>query len=151
MKSFALTTSAAILGLIGSLSGATAHGHEAPNIPGKEKCYGIAKAGKNDCGWSGGSCAGSSKTAGNTEAWMFLPTGSCNRIDGGSLKPYASNEAPLTEKERESLIKAANPISPVRPQPIRPTPVPPVSQPAPETPVAPTTPVEPNQLKRKAF
>jgi len=50
-----------------------------------EKCYGIAKAGANDCASTGNnSCGGSSKRAADTKAWIFVPEGYCERIVGGS-------------------------------------------------------------------
>lgn len=50
-----------------------------------EKCYGIAKAGANDCASTGNnSCGGTSKRAGDAKAWMFVPEGYCERIVGGS-------------------------------------------------------------------
>jgi len=51
-----------------------------------EKCYGIAKAGKNDCASTGNnSCAGTSKANADPRAWIFVPAGYCERIVGGSL------------------------------------------------------------------
>lgn len=51
-----------------------------------EKCYGIAKAGKNDCkAGPGTSCAGSSTTDGQGNAWMLVLEGTCEKIVGGSL------------------------------------------------------------------
>jgi len=61
----------------------------APPDPGfkAEKCYGIAKAGKNDCASTGNSsCAGTSKRDADPKAWMFVPAGYCERIVNGSLK-----------------------------------------------------------------
>jgi uncharacterized membrane protein len=53
-----------------------------------EKCYGIAKAGKNDCASQGAnSCGGSSKVSGDKKAWIYVPAGYCERIVGGSTKP----------------------------------------------------------------
>jgi uncharacterized membrane protein len=50
-----------------------------------EKCYGVAKAGKNDCASTGNnSCSGTSKRDGDKKAWIFLPEGYCERIVGGS-------------------------------------------------------------------
>jgi uncharacterized membrane protein len=55
-----------------------------------EKCYGLAKAGKNDCASTGNhSCAGLSKVNADPNSWIFVPAGYCNRIVGGSLKPKA--------------------------------------------------------------
>ncbi len=51
-----------------------------------EKCYGVAKAQQNDCAAGPGtSCAGSSTSDGQKNAWMYLPEGSCEKIVGGSL------------------------------------------------------------------
>lgn len=58
---------------------------EAPGFK-AEKCYGIAKAGKNDCASTGAnSCGGSSKVNGDKKAWIYVPAGYCERIVGGSL------------------------------------------------------------------
>ncbi|QMV13317.1 BufA1 family periplasmic bufferin-type metallophore [Vibrio spartinae] len=44
----------------------------------KEKCYGIALAGQNDCkAGPGTSCAGTSKTDYQGDAWKFVPKGTC--------------------------------------------------------------------------
>lgn len=51
-----------------------------------EKCYGVAKAGKNDCAANGHSCAGQSKTSGDAKEWIKVPAGTCDRIVGGSAK-----------------------------------------------------------------
>ena len=50
-----------------------------------EKCAGIVKAGKNDCGTSKSACAGSIKSDNDPEAWIAVPTGTCERISGGRL------------------------------------------------------------------
>jgi len=53
-----------------------------------EKCYGVAKAGKNDCkAGPGTSCAGSSTKDAQSDAWMYVPKGTCDKLVGGSLKP----------------------------------------------------------------
>ena len=55
-----------------------------------EKCYGVAKAGKNDCASTGNSsCAGTSKVNADPQAWIYVPAGYCERIVNGSLKPKA--------------------------------------------------------------
>jgi uncharacterized membrane protein len=51
-----------------------------------EKCYGIAKKDQNDCGTASHGCAGESKIDGDKTAWLFVPTGTCNKIVGGSTK-----------------------------------------------------------------
>jgi uncharacterized membrane protein len=54
-----------------------------------EKCYGIAKAGKNDCQTANSSCAGTSKRDGQGDAWIYMPAGSCGKVVGGSTQPKA--------------------------------------------------------------
>jgi uncharacterized membrane protein len=50
-----------------------------------EKCYGISKAGKNDCAATGSnSCAGTAKRDSDPKAWIFVPAGYCERIVGGA-------------------------------------------------------------------
>ncbi|HEY7493013.1 MAG TPA: DUF2282 domain-containing protein [Candidatus Tectomicrobia bacterium] len=51
-----------------------------------EKCYGVAKAGKNDCQTANASCAGTSKRDAQGDAWIYVPAGTCDRIVGGSLQ-----------------------------------------------------------------
>jgi len=50
-----------------------------------EKCYGIVKAGLNDCATATQSCAGSSTKDNQPDAFIFLPKGTCEKIVGGSL------------------------------------------------------------------
>lgn len=52
-----------------------------------EQCYGIVKAGLNDCQTSTHSCAGSATKDNQPDAFLFLPKGACEKIVGGSLKP----------------------------------------------------------------
>jgi uncharacterized membrane protein len=51
-----------------------------------EKCAGIVKAGKNDCGTSKNACAGQVKVNNDAEAWIYLPKGVCERIAGGRIQ-----------------------------------------------------------------
>ena len=59
-----------------------------------EKCYGVSLAGKNDCAAGPGTtCAGTSKTDYQGNAWKYVPKGTCTKISTpkgkGSLKPKA--------------------------------------------------------------
>lgn len=51
-----------------------------------EKCYGVVKAGKNDCGARGHSCAGQATKDADPKEWIYLPKGACDKIVGGSTK-----------------------------------------------------------------
>ncbi|MDP2095824.1 MAG: DUF2282 domain-containing protein [Hydrogenophaga sp.] len=50
----------------------------------KEKCYGIAKAGQNDCGNLGGthSCAGQSQVYNDKGEWKYVAAGTCKTLGG---------------------------------------------------------------------
>lgn len=52
-----------------------------------EKCYGIAKAGKNDCATGSAGCAGSSKKDSQGDSFLLLPKGTCEKIVGASKEP----------------------------------------------------------------
>ena len=69
---------------------ALAQGPAKPPAFKAEKCYGIAKAGKNDCASTGNnSCAGTSKVNADPRAWVFVPEGYCDRIVNASKTPKA--------------------------------------------------------------
>jgi len=50
-----------------------------------EKCYGIVKAGQNDCQTATSSCAGTSKKDAQADAWISVPKGACAKIVGGKM------------------------------------------------------------------
>ncbi len=50
-----------------------------------EKCFGVSKAGKNDCQTASSSCAGTSKKDAQADAWISVPKGTCEKIIGGKL------------------------------------------------------------------
>ncbi|QHE75457.1 BufA1 family periplasmic bufferin-type metallophore [Hydrogenophaga sp. PBL-H3] len=53
----------------------------------KEKCFGIAKAGQNDCASVSGvhSCAGQAKVDNDKGEWKYVATGTCKQMGGLSL------------------------------------------------------------------
>ena len=60
--------------------------------PNKDKCYGISRAGKNDCAAGAGtSCAGTSRVDYQGNAWKYVARGTCTKIRTprgvGSLTP----------------------------------------------------------------
>ena len=62
----------------------------------KEKCYGVVKAGHNDCGAAdkSHSCAGHAAVDGDGGEWLGLPKGVCERLVGGSLEPKTAEAKP---------------------------------------------------------
>ncbi|SES89511.1 Uncharacterized membrane protein [Paracoccus homiensis] len=61
-----------------------------------EKCYGVSLAGQNDCAAGPGTtCAGTSTTDYQGNAWKLVPAGTCADIEtpaghNGSLEPIES-------------------------------------------------------------
>ena len=52
----------------------------------KDKCFGIAKAGQNDCSNLAGThtCAGQSKTDNDLGEWKYVAAGTCKQMGGKS-------------------------------------------------------------------
>ena len=75
--------------LAGIMAAGAAYADE-PAMAAKEKCYGIAKAGKNDCKSADGkhSCSGQAATDNEPNEWKFVDAGACEK-EGGKLKPEA--------------------------------------------------------------
>ena len=53
----------------------------------KGKCYGVAKAGKNDCAANGHSCAGQAKTDNDPEEWKHMSAHDCAKAGGKTEAP----------------------------------------------------------------
>ena len=73
--------------LLGSLALATISASAAPVMQpaASEKCYGVAASGKNDCAAGAHSCAGQSTKNFDKTSFVYLPTGACSKLAGGSM------------------------------------------------------------------
>ncbi len=88
------------LGLIATALVATAGVAQAGdmNSGAKEKCYGVALKGKNDCAAGPGtSCAGTSTADYQGNAWKYVAKGACAKM-GGATSAKAGNMAPKPMK-----------------------------------------------------
>lgn len=79
---------------VAALAVAAHAGNNPAAKPAMEKCYGISKAGKNDCkAGAGTSCAGSSKHDYQGNSWKLVKAGTCLSIKTpkghGTLEPKA--------------------------------------------------------------
>ena len=63
----------------------------------KEKCYGVAKAGENDCASAAGthSCAGSATANYDGQDWKYVAKGTCQQV-GGQTKPFQGQGKPAS-------------------------------------------------------
>lgn len=89
MKTIATISAAALAAM---LAAGVAHAGPVAPQPNKEKCYGIATAGHNDCAAGAGtSCAGTSRVDYQGNAWKYVAKGTCAKIKtprgNGSLTP----------------------------------------------------------------
>jgi uncharacterized membrane protein len=82
-KLFAASAVAAALGIASApLTVTPAHADDKA----KEKCYGVSKAGKNDCAAGTHSCAGTATQDFDKSSWLYVPKGLCEKLAGGSLE-----------------------------------------------------------------
>lgn len=66
----------------------------------KEKCYGVALKGKNDCkAGAGTSCAGTSKVDHQSNAWSMVPKGTCEKTASNTSPTGKGQLAEFKEKK----------------------------------------------------
>jgi len=92
MKDQITLVSAAMAGLFAVGLGAASMSAHADDMA-KEKCFGVAKAGQNDCGSnkSKHSCAGQAEVDNDPNDFKLVAKGSCEKM-GGSMKPGAMGD-----------------------------------------------------------
>jgi len=80
-----LVISSALASVLAMGLASAAHAADAPP---KEKCYGVAKAGQNDCANLSGShtCAGQAKVDKGVDEWVYLRAGTCKQMGGMTLE-----------------------------------------------------------------
>lgn len=52
-----------------------------------EKCFGVAKAGGNDCKSGGHACKGHATDDRDPNSFVMVPAGTCEKLAGGMMKP----------------------------------------------------------------
>lgn len=79
---------AALAGVCAATVGTASANPSATAKAEKEKCYGIVKAGQNDCATASGShsCSGQAKTDKDPAEWKYVAKGTCEKA-GGKLAP----------------------------------------------------------------
>ncbi|HEY9094848.1 MAG TPA: DUF2282 domain-containing protein [Hydrogenophaga sp.] len=94
-----ITTAAASLMSLAMLSVPVA-----AQAAGKEKCYGIAKAGQNDCANLSGShsCAGQAKVDNGKDEWKYVAEGTCKTMNGMTMEEAKAG----TMMKKDDMMKA---------------------------------------------
>ena len=85
MKDSNAIISAAIAGLF-ALNTLGAAGVAVADDKKPEKCYGVVKAGKNDCAGPGHTCQGQAAADGHPDEFILVPNGTCDRLVNGEVK-----------------------------------------------------------------
>lgn len=68
----------------------------------KEKCFGVALAGQNDCAAGAGtSCAGSSKVDYQGNAWVLVDSGTCTEIELPAMADGTERKGALEPLDRD--------------------------------------------------
>jgi uncharacterized membrane protein len=84
------TIQAAVAGLLAlGFAASTVTAAPAAAEPSKDKCYGVAKAGQNDCAAGKHACAGQSTVDKDPVSWKYVEKGTCEKIGGKLTAPKA--------------------------------------------------------------
>jgi uncharacterized membrane protein len=85
LKSLTVSAMFGVAALAMASTAAYAADTKAMDKPAMEKCFGVAKAGKNDCAAGTHSCAGQATKDMDKASFVSLPAGVCGKLAGGSL------------------------------------------------------------------
>jgi uncharacterized membrane protein len=85
LKNVTIAAAVGSLLALGSLSASA--GEDMGAAGAKEKCYGVAKAGKNDCASAAHSCAGQAAKDNDAGEWKYVPKGECEKMGGTTQAP----------------------------------------------------------------
>jgi uncharacterized membrane protein len=81
---------AAVAGLLALGLAASVSAQPVTPDPSKDKCFGVAKAGQNDCAAGKHACAGQSTVDNDPLSWKYVAKGTCEKI-GGTMKAPAKS------------------------------------------------------------
>ena len=69
---------------------------------GKDKCFGVALAGQNDCkAGAGTTCAGTAKLDYQGNAWTLVDKGTCDTLELPAMADGTARHGSLTEIDRD--------------------------------------------------
>jgi len=87
MKSRDALNAGVMLAIAGAMIAAVAASvrHGDKDTVERERCYGITKAGQNDCANAVHSCAKQAKADAEQHEWIAVPKGTCVRLAGGKM------------------------------------------------------------------
>ncbi len=79
----------ALASVLAASAMSTVHAGPVAADPSKDKCFGIAKAGANDCASASGShsCAGTATKDNDKGDWKYVEKGTCDKMGGSMMAP----------------------------------------------------------------
>jgi uncharacterized membrane protein len=89
--------------LLMAVAGLLLMGSAPPAVAEDVKCYGVAKAGANDCAANGHSCAGQSKVDRDPAEWKRMPAATCVEL-GGSVSAKGGESSPREAEPSPVII-----------------------------------------------
>jgi len=78
---------AAVAGIVAVSFASLVAAQAAPQKDATEKCYGVAKAGQNDCATAKHACASLGKADNDPTEWKYVAKGTCEKIGGKMTAP----------------------------------------------------------------
>lgn len=79
---------AALAGIVALGFASMVSAQPVPQKAGTEKCYGVAKAGQNDCGTGKHACAAQGAKSDNDPVeWKYVAKGTCEQMGGKTAVP----------------------------------------------------------------
>jgi uncharacterized membrane protein len=79
---------AAVAGIVALGFASLVAAQPVPQKAGTEKCFGVAKAGQNDCGTAKHACAGQgAKMDNDPTEWKYVAKGTCDKMGGKMAMP----------------------------------------------------------------
>jgi uncharacterized membrane protein len=78
---------AAVAGIVAVSFASLVAAQPSPQKDATEKCYGVAKAGQNDCATAKHACASLGKGDNDPTEWKYVAKGTCEKIGGKMTAP----------------------------------------------------------------
>ncbi|MDU9004806.1 BufA1 family periplasmic bufferin-type metallophore [Sedimentitalea todarodis] len=97
-----MSNTAKTLAVAGAVAAALAATANTANAQAKEKCYGVALAGQNDCAAGPGTtCAGTSTVNYQGNAWTLVDSGSCEKMELPAMADGTERHGSLEALKRD--------------------------------------------------
>lgn len=91
-----------VFAIAGALAAALAATATTASAAGKEKCFGVALAGQNDCAAGAGTtCAGTSKVDYQGNSWKYVAAGTCATMELPAMEDGKARMGSMESQDRD--------------------------------------------------